>query len=110
MSAKPFPEYEYEDEEYYIVAVLPSDALKNAYMEAADHPNSDEDQPKYALIDIGSNQPMLELEGAIYRGTTDELLGTSLLFDSGPDDTDPEQTTAEFIAKTSRVISFYPVS
>ncbi|KAJ1823429.1 hypothetical protein GGH91_000684 [Coemansia sp. RSA 2671] len=109
MSTAGSSEYEYEDEEYYIVAALPADALSKAYKMAHDS-GGDESQPKYALVDVGSDQPMLELEGSIFRGTNDELLGTNLIFDTGAGDAGTEQASAELIAKTSRVISFYAVN
>ncbi|KAJ2809826.1 hypothetical protein FBU31_008119 [Coemansia sp. 'formosensis'] len=105
MSTPTCPEYEYKVEEYYVVAVLPTGTLKRAY-----DSESGESQPKYAMIDIESDQPMLELEGHIYRGTSDELLGTSLVFDAGASEAGSEQASAELIAKTSRVITFYPVN
>ncbi|KAJ2488957.1 hypothetical protein IWW37_004385 [Coemansia sp. RSA 2050] len=109
MSTASLSEYEYEDEEYYIVAALPTDAIRKAY-EMANDSGGDESRPKYALIDVGSDQPMLELEGLIFRGINDELLGTNLILDTGASDAGSEQASAELIAKTSQVITFYPVN
>ncbi|KAJ2497024.1 hypothetical protein IWW47_003695 [Coemansia sp. RSA 2052] len=110
-AAERSPEYEYEEEEHYVIAALPANALKQAYDAADKAGNEDEPhQPHYALVDIGSDQPMLELEGSIYRGTSDELLGTALFFDSGSGEAGPDKPSAELIAKTSRVITFYPVA
>ncbi|KAJ2777544.1 hypothetical protein GGI15_004468 [Coemansia interrupta] len=65
---------------------------------------------QYALIDMHTARPMLELEGAIYQGTPDELLGTHLLLDIGADNEDgSERTRAELLGATSRTIIFHPV-
>ncbi|KAJ2873545.1 hypothetical protein FB639_004201 [Coemansia asiatica] len=161
-------QYEYETEEYYIVASLPSRALARA-SEAANDPrgvsarlsgaarnnvvindhSSDIDQdnnesdtnennsangnqgktmvaaaaaaargrrrrryqvPQYALIDLDTDQPMLELEGAIYMGKHEELLGTHLIFDiDAEDDEGSERSNVELMAATSKTIIFHPV-
>ncbi|KAJ2899320.1 hypothetical protein GGI21_003673 [Coemansia aciculifera] len=105
-------EYEYKEEEYYVVAALPDDALKNAYSTSNKASGESESlQPHYSIVDIESDRPLLELEGAIFQGTNDELLGTGLFFDSGPvDSADPAKPSADLVAKTSRVIIFRPVA
>ncbi|KAJ1719854.1 hypothetical protein LPJ53_005448 [Coemansia erecta] len=65
---------------------------------------------QYALIDVDTTRPMLELEGSIYLGKHDELLGTHLLFDIGADNEDgSERTRAELVGATSKTIVFDPV-
>ncbi|KAJ2782165.1 hypothetical protein H4R18_002430 [Coemansia javaensis] len=88
-------EGEYEEEEFYVVATLPANALEQA--------RGGSQQPHYALVDIDSDRPMLELEGAIYQGTNDELLGTAMLFDV------TEDADARLVGTTSRVVAFRPV-
>ncbi|KAJ2479535.1 hypothetical protein EV174_003992 [Coemansia sp. RSA 2320] len=111
-------EYEYEYEEYYVVAALPPDALDRAREAATQPSNSDISQteaasaPKYALVDVGSSRPFLELEGTIYQGTRDELLGTSLAFAYETTDANgaEQKTCIDLVGTTLRVIAFSPVS
>ncbi|KAJ1645095.1 hypothetical protein LPJ64_003278 [Coemansia asiatica] len=66
--------------------------------------------PQYALIDLDTDQPMLELEGAIYMGKHEELLGTHLIFDiDAEDDEGSERSNVELMAATSKTIIFHPV-
>ncbi|KAJ1865912.1 hypothetical protein LPJ78_002312 [Coemansia sp. RSA 989] len=78
---------EYEEEEYYIVASLPPEALSEAKLKAQNAKRSSNDiygqpWPHYALVDIDTENPFLELEGSIYRGTKDELLGSTMVFET----------------------------
>ncbi|KAJ1822950.1 hypothetical protein LPJ56_000466 [Coemansia sp. RSA 2599] len=66
--------------------------------------------PQYALIDLDTDQPMLELEGAIYVGRHEELLGTHLLFDIDAEDEEgSERSNVELLGATSKTIIFHPV-
>ncbi|KAJ2372572.1 hypothetical protein IW150_004056 [Coemansia sp. RSA 2607] len=65
---------------------------------------------QYALIDVDTARPMLELEGSIYLGRHEELLGTHLLFDIDAENEDgSERTRAELVGATSKTIVFDPV-
>ncbi|KAJ2525200.1 hypothetical protein GGI11_000233 [Coemansia sp. RSA 2049] len=119
-------DYEYVEEEFFIVAALPDDAInkaqeswkrgKNPAVLDDGHEDSASNDglafgahriPKYAVIDIDTERPMLEIEGSIYQGMPDELLGTSMLFDINTDSSGSMR--AEVAGTTSRVITFYPV-
>ncbi|KAJ2156799.1 hypothetical protein GGF46_004941 [Coemansia sp. RSA 552] len=111
-------ESEYEEEEDYVIAALPlnaisraQDALRSASA-AADDDDAGSDSgepPQYAIIDVDSERPLLELEGAIYQGAWDELLGTGMLFDIAADADDPEDADAKLVGTTSRVLGFHAV-
>ncbi|KAJ2724666.1 hypothetical protein GGI07_001818 [Coemansia sp. Benny D115] len=58
----------------------------------------------YALIDIDTDRPMMEIEGVIYQGVWDELLGTHMLFD-----VEGGSESAELVASTSKTLVFHPV-
>lgn len=125
-------DYEEEEEVYYVVASLPGDVIKQARQKVAstskgDNPDSKEDEKdkdarkdeaeeneeesgamplNYALIDMDTDQPMLEIEGMFYQGIHDELLGTAMLFDV-PSDSDDKK--ASLLGTTSRVVNFHQV-
>ncbi|KAJ2384663.1 hypothetical protein GGI23_006880 [Coemansia sp. RSA 2559] len=114
--------YEYIEEEFFVVASLPDDAIskvQNSWKRNKEDGISDQEEtadssadprtsvPKYAIIDVDTERPMLEIEGIIYQGVPDELLGTSMLFDIGTDSS--ESMRAELVGTTSRVIHFHPV-
>ncbi|KAJ2557517.1 hypothetical protein EV175_001293 [Coemansia sp. RSA 1933] len=114
--------YEYVEKEYFVVASLPGNAISNAQSsqkqneagdsgDQEDTPERSEDSsehvPKYAIIDVDTERPMLEIEGTIYQGVHDELLGSSMLFDIGADSS--ESRRADLVGTTSRVIHFHPV-
>ncbi|KAJ1665221.1 hypothetical protein IW140_003509 [Coemansia sp. RSA 1813] len=113
---------EYVEEEYFIVATLPEDEIskihnrwkqnnRNVIPDQGEPADSSIDHkthiPKYAIIDVDTERPMLEIEGTIYRGVPDELLGTNMLFDIGA--ANSESMSAELVGTTSRVINFHPV-
>ncbi|KAJ2823064.1 hypothetical protein IWW50_003944, partial [Coemansia erecta] len=108
-------ESEYEEEEIYIIASLPSDALSRANTAAAAEsndaadPDKEQEPPQYALIDVDSDNPLLELEGTIYRGIKDELLGSTMLFDIVKNDDEASTVDAKLLGTTSQVISFHQV-
>ncbi|KAJ1946379.1 hypothetical protein GGF37_001201 [Kickxella alabastrina] len=65
--------------------------------------------PQYAIIDVDTERPMLEIEGDIFLGSQDELLGTHLLFDIDAENDDgTERTKADLVGATSRTIVFQP--
>ncbi|KAJ2710403.1 hypothetical protein H4R19_003760 [Coemansia spiralis] len=109
---------EYDEEEFYVVAALPAGAVSRARSAAQSREGgSSAGGPLYALIDMDSEQPLLELEGSIYQGVKDELLGTAMVFDiaesagdssDGPDH-DAGEADARLVATTSQVVMFHPV-
>ncbi|KAJ2589234.1 hypothetical protein J3B01_002298 [Coemansia erecta] len=103
---------EYEEEEFYIVASLPPGAISQAKA-AANTNDKDADGEQgiahCALIDVDSDSPLLELEGSIYRGVKDELLGSTMLFDIEVNEAETENMDAKLLGITSQVISFHPV-
>ncbi|KAJ2472258.1 hypothetical protein IWW56_006182 [Coemansia sp. RSA 2131] len=104
---------EYEEEEFYIVASLPPGAISQAKAAANTNDNNDTDGEQgiahCALIDVDSDSPLLELEGSIYRGIKDELLGSTMLFDIEVNEAEAENMDAKLLGITSQVISFHPV-
>ncbi|KAJ2808791.1 hypothetical protein H4R20_000649 [Coemansia guatemalensis] len=98
-------ESEYDEEEYYVVATLPAGAIKEARKDTrGTH------EPHYALIDMDTERPLLEIEGTIFQGAKDELLGTAMLFDTVVKDEESEEVDTRLVAATSKVVSFNPVS
>ncbi|KAJ2450162.1 hypothetical protein EV183_004476 [Coemansia sp. RSA 2336] len=98
---------EYEEEEYYIVASLPPGALAEARSKAQCAERNDtygQPCPHYALVDIDTDSPFLELEGSIYRGTKDELLGSTMVFETVVD----ESVDSKLLGVTSQMIKFQP--
>ncbi|KAI9500953.1 hypothetical protein GGI25_005390 [Coemansia spiralis] len=121
-------DYEYTEEEFFVVATLPAGTISKAQgnntkcdqgdaqdnNETADNEEETQEttpqRPQYAIIDTDTERPLLEIEGTIYQGTPDELLGTSLLFNIEADSSKgSEGVQAELIGTTSRVIAFHPV-
>ncbi|KAJ1729165.1 hypothetical protein LPJ61_003655 [Coemansia biformis] len=117
------PESEYEEEEFYMIATLPAGAVSRARSAAAGREGEGDGRPLYALIDMDSERPLLELDGNIYQGVKDELLGTAMVFDlaeggsddegGGGDDVDDDGESGEMDARlvgmTSQVVAFHPV-
>ncbi|KAI8323220.1 hypothetical protein GQ54DRAFT_258567 [Martensiomyces pterosporus] len=100
-------ECDYEtDEEFYVVASLPAGVLQKAQDRAAENGDG---RPKYAIIGMDTDRPLLEIEGMIHQGVCDELLGTSMVFKVETSDDSEEKAKAEFVAKTSRVVKFHAV-
>ncbi|KAJ2808166.1 hypothetical protein H4R21_000182 [Coemansia helicoidea] len=105
---------EYDEEELYVVATLPAGTIGRARSAAQERGDGG---PLYALIDMDSEQPFLELEGSIYQGVRDELLGTAMLFDISENagdsgdagGHDAGEADARLVATTSQVVSFHHV-
>ncbi|KAJ2360320.1 hypothetical protein H4S02_010595 [Coemansia sp. RSA 2611] len=111
---------EYEEEDFYIVATLPAGSIDQAKLTAGtqrSHSTEIDDTtavPHYALIDVDTDRPLLELEGTVYQGVQDEVLGSTMLFsrvagDDDDGDGDADSADAVLLGTTSRVISFHPV-
>ncbi|KAJ2609445.1 hypothetical protein H4S08_004050 [Coemansia sp. RSA 1365] len=95
---------EYDEEEYYVVATLPAATIKQ--------PQKDPritNEPHYALIDMDTERPFLEIDGTIFQGTKDELLGTAMLFDTVVKDDESEDVDMRLVAATSKVVFFNQV-
>ncbi|KAJ2079483.1 hypothetical protein H4R24_003751 [Coemansia sp. RSA 988] len=95
---------EYDEEEYYVVATLPVGTIAQARKDT-----QGKHEPHYALIDMDTERPFLEIEGTIFQGVKDELLGTAMLFDTVVKDEEEEEVDTRLVAATSKVVSFNTV-
>ncbi|PIA13072.1 hypothetical protein COEREDRAFT_83748 [Coemansia reversa NRRL 1564] len=95
---------EYDEEEYYVVATLPAATIKQSRKDPRIT-----NEPHYALIDMDTERPFLEIDGTIFQGTKDELLGTAMLFDTVVKDDESDEVDMRLVAVTSKVVSFNQV-